>query len=258
MFKIYVKKERCFLEQKGSIYIIRNNINDKVYVGQTTRTVEERFKNHLKPSVCKQRGTYKLYNAINKYGKENFYVEMLESNIPVNELDDKEIYYIEYFDSCDNGYNTTYGGNVRRIYKWEDIDRIISLFQNGVKAEEIAKEYKVCKGTIFRVIHGSGFYVNGDPSECTKEKLAALVKQGYTNQEIADILQMKPWTVQRRLQKYGIKRRRTYINNREDFDYSGVISDYLNGMKSKDICSKYEINPKTFQKIKDDYLNNNQ
>ena len=74
------------VEQTGSIYIIRNTINDKVYIGQTTMTVMERFKNHLKPSTCKQRSTYKLYNAMNKYGKENFYVETLESNIPVGEL----------------------------------------------------------------------------------------------------------------------------------------------------------------------------
>lgn len=36
---------------------------------------------HMKPSTCKQRGSYKIYNAINKYGKENFYYEILEQNI---------------------------------------------------------------------------------------------------------------------------------------------------------------------------------
>lgn len=246
------------VEQTGSIYIIRNTINDKVYIGQTTMTVIERFKNHLKPSVCKQRSTYKLYNAMNKYGKENFYVETLESNIPVDELDNKEIYYIEQFDSLDNGYNTVMGGNARRIYKWDDINEIISLFQQGIKAEDIAEKYKVCKETIFRIVHGNGYYVRQDPEECNKERLQDLVSQGYTNQEIADILHMKPWTIQRRLQKYNIRRRKTYIQNRIDFDYDGLISDCLNGMKVDDICSKYEIDPKTYRKIKKEYLNNNQ
>ena len=69
---------------------------------------------------------------------------------------------------------------------------------------------------------------------------------------------MKPWTIQRRLQKYNIRRRKTYIQNRIDFDYDGLISDFLNGMKVDDICSKYEIDPKTYRKIKKEYLNNNQ
>ena len=246
------------VEQTGSIYIIRNTINDKVYIGQTTMTVMERFKNHLEPATCKQRSTYKLYNAMNKYGKENFYVETLESNIPVGELDNKEIYYIEQFDSLNNGCNTAMGGNARRIYKWDDINEIISLFQQGIKAEDIAEKYKVCKETIFRIVHGNGYYVRQDPEECNKERLQDLVSQGYTNQEIADVLHMKPWTIQRRLQKYNIRRRKTYIQNRIDFDYDGLISDFLNGMKVDDICSKYEIDPKTYRKIKKEYLNNNQ
>lgn len=64
--------------RKYSIYIIKNKINSKVYIGQTCQSPHERFMQHMKPSVCKQRGTYKIYNAINKYGKENFYYEVLE------------------------------------------------------------------------------------------------------------------------------------------------------------------------------------
>ena len=246
------------VEQTGSIYIIRNTINDKVYIGQTTMTVMERFKNHLKPSTCKQRSTYKLYNAMNKYGKENFYVETLESNIPVGELDNKEIYYIEQFDSLNNGYNTAMGGNARRIYKWDDINEIISRLEEGIKGEDRGEKYKGCKETMVRIVHGNGYYVRQDPEECNKERLQDLVSQGYTNQEIADVLHMKPWTIQRRLQKYNIRRRKTYIQNRIDFDYDGLISDFLNGMKVDDICSKYEIDPKTYRKIKKEYLNNNQ
>lgn len=42
----------------GSIYIIKNDINEKVYVGQTTMTVHERFMTHMKPSTTKQRSGY--------------------------------------------------------------------------------------------------------------------------------------------------------------------------------------------------------
>ena len=56
----------------GSIYIIKNNINEKVYIGQTTMTVHERFMMHMKPSTTKQRSGYKLYMAVKKYGKEHY------------------------------------------------------------------------------------------------------------------------------------------------------------------------------------------
>jgi hypothetical protein len=54
----------------GSIYIIKNTVNDKVYIGQTTMAVHERFMVHMKPSTAKLRRNYKLYNAVTKYGRD--------------------------------------------------------------------------------------------------------------------------------------------------------------------------------------------
>lgn len=62
----------------GSIYIIKNTVNPKVYIGQTTMSVKERFAAHKKPVTRKKRSSYKLYNAMNKYSVENFYVETLK------------------------------------------------------------------------------------------------------------------------------------------------------------------------------------
>lgn len=59
---------------KGSIYKITNLINGKVYIGQTTQPIEKRFKSH-----CYKDGCTKLYNAMKKYGKSNFSIELLES-----------------------------------------------------------------------------------------------------------------------------------------------------------------------------------
>lgn len=64
---------------KGFIYIIRNNINDKVYIGKTLLpTIEERFKEHIKDSKRERCEKRPLYNAINKYGEEHFYIELIE------------------------------------------------------------------------------------------------------------------------------------------------------------------------------------
>lgn len=236
------------MQQTGSIYIIKNKVNDKVYIGQTTQSVHERFCQHMKPSTAKNRGTYKFYNAVNKYGRDNFYVEVLESGIPIDQLDEKEIAYIKQYDSCDNGYNSTYGGDVRRIHEPWDIDNIIRLFKEGMNSFEIGEIYNVNHITILRTVHGCGFYVHDNLEE---EKLKELVSQGYTNQEIADLLGSKKWTVERFLKKYGIRRKRIPLCNRKDFDWDGIKSDLQNNLPTSIILEKYDISRGTLGRIKD-------
>ena len=93
---------------KGEIYIIKNNINNKVYVGQTIQGYKNRFWGHKHESKSIDRP---LYRAFRKYGIENFHVELLEDNIPYELLDEREVYWIEYYD-CVNpkGYNISLGG----------------------------------------------------------------------------------------------------------------------------------------------------
>lgn len=139
------------MNKYGNIYIIKNTINNKVYIGQTTMNIEDRFKAHIKKSTIKNR-KYKLYNAFKKYGVENFYIEMVEENIPINKLDNKEMFYIEKYDSYKNGYNSTKGGDGRTINKKFDENKIIKLYKNGKSTTEIAKIYNVSGATITRVL----------------------------------------------------------------------------------------------------------
>lgn len=236
------------MKQTGSIYIIRNTVNDKVYIGQTTMPVQQRFKQHLKPSTCKRKSSYKFYNAINKYGKDKFYVETLETDIPVSELDAKEVAYIKEYDSCDNGYNTSYGGNVRRIHEPRDIENILQLYVQGKTTSEIAKIYNVSTTTILRTIQGSGYDISKKPLD--KNVLQYYVEHGYTNQEIADLLGSKRWTVERYLQRYGIRRKRIFICHRPDFDWNGIEQDIKNGLQQKELVKKYDISEGTFYRIK--------
>lgn len=231
----------------GSIYIIKNTVNEKVYIGQTTMTVKERFMQHMKPSTIKKRGTYKFYKAIKQYGKDKFFFETLEGDIPIDQLDEKEISYIKKYDSCNNGYNTVPGGNAKRIHEAKDIDNIISLFKQGHKASDIAVLYGVNKATIFRTIHESGYYVH---DQLSKEELQKLVNDGLSNQEIADKLNTKPWTVERRLHDYGIRRKRVCFDQRKDIDYKKFVIDVLNGVQRKDMCAKYDISESSFNREK--------
>lgn len=88
------------------IYRITNKINGKPYIGQTTRTLEERIYEHRH---CK---TTTLGKAIQKYGWENFTVEILEVCETLEQLNEREKFWIAKYNSiAPNGYNLTEGGN---------------------------------------------------------------------------------------------------------------------------------------------------
>ena len=87
------------------IYRITNKINGKTYIGQSIN-IEERWKKHIKGSP---RYTSHIHSAIKKYGVENFeFAVLLEC--PANMLNVWERDMIALYDSYDNGYNLTLGG----------------------------------------------------------------------------------------------------------------------------------------------------
>lgn len=101
----------------GYIYIIKNKINNKVYIGKTKRSVEIRWKQHINSINRKSMQNIHLYRAMNKYGVDKFYVETLKhitSNSEENltkKLNVLEKRYIKKYDSFKNGYNSTLGGD---------------------------------------------------------------------------------------------------------------------------------------------------
>jgi len=92
----------------GLIYKHTFNNSNKSYIGLTKYTMEERLKGHLK--AVKNGSALHFHNAIRKYGVENIISEILEDNIEIKNLTDKEIFYIDKFDTFLNGYNMTLGG----------------------------------------------------------------------------------------------------------------------------------------------------
>lgn len=93
------------------IYLVTNLINGKKYVGQSVN-IKKRFQSHHLCDYKNEKGELyntKFYQALRKYGIENFEVTVLELCNKEN-LDEKEIYYVSYYDSFKNGYNSTEGG----------------------------------------------------------------------------------------------------------------------------------------------------
>ena len=108
------------------IYKIINNINQKIYIGKTSSTIEKRFKEHCNDSKKERCEKRPLYDAMNKYGIENFTVEKVEEVENDEIASEREIYWINKlrtyigFNDC-NGYNATLGGDSKRIYDYQTI-----------------------------------------------------------------------------------------------------------------------------------------
>ena len=128
----------------GYIYKITNLINQKVYIGQTRRTIQERWREHI--SRASQKIDTYLYNAIRKYGEENFQIEEI-LKCPDDILDEKERFYINEFhsDSREKGYNLTKGGDGNKKY---DYIAIRKLWDQGLKISEIINKIGCDKSVV--------------------------------------------------------------------------------------------------------------
>ena len=126
------------------IYKITNKINNKVYIGQTKKTIEERFQEHLKKA--KIHTNRYLYDAMNKYGYNNFQVSKIEE-CDNTKLDEREIYWIAFYKSNNKkyGYNMTAGGGggdtwTNNPHK-EETSKKLSQAQKG-KKHKMSIEWK--------------------------------------------------------------------------------------------------------------------
>lgn len=131
----------------GFIYKITNNINQKVYIGKTTSSIQERWEEH-KREACKDRAENRpLYKAIKKYGIKNFSIELIET-CDILELSNREIYWIEEYHSFSNGYNATLGGDGKILY---DYNLIADLLLQSYTTSEICDIVKCCPDTVKKV-----------------------------------------------------------------------------------------------------------
>lgn len=135
------------------IYKITNKVNGKVYIGKTMYSIQKRWKEHLKAakrSNCEKRP---LYDAINKYGAENFKIEQIEqieecSNDILNE---RERYWIEYYGSFKNGYNATIGGDGKAYLDYELIYKTYLSTKNMRKTAELCNCHYKTVGHILEI-----------------------------------------------------------------------------------------------------------
>ena len=130
------------------IYAITNKVNGKKYIGKTNHSIEKRFREHLKDSRqsrCKDRP---LYRAINKYGEENFEITMVEE-VDYGLSCDREVFWIEHFDTYRSGYNATRGADGK---SYLDYGSIISTYSVELNAKKTAEIHGCCKESVTNIL----------------------------------------------------------------------------------------------------------
>lgn len=144
---------------RKDIYIIKNDINTKVYIGQALDS-KKRFKSHCK-------GNYDnslIDKAIQKYGKQHFWYEILE--VQVENYNEREQYWIKYYNSKNpHGYNILDGGQNPPLYKGnehpnvkiseEDVIKLKKdLAETQIPFSQLAHKYQISKKQILRINQG--------------------------------------------------------------------------------------------------------
>ena len=125
------------------IYKVTNKVNGKIYIGQTVRTLEQRKWQHL--DAAKHGCKTHFYNAIRKYGEDNFVFEVIDEASSIQELNALERYYIAKFNCIKEGYNMVDGGNNNVMFldkvKQKHLESMRSA-ETRAKISKSMKEYR--------------------------------------------------------------------------------------------------------------------
>lgn len=148
------------------IYKITNLVNGKSYIGQSI-DINRRWRNEKSSAFNIDSNGYNslLSQAFRKYGIDNFSFEILEE-CAVSELNEKEIYYISFYNSYFQGYNATTGGQgtmngVSKISK-EQLLKIYDLLLNSkISQNDIALEFGVGVDVISTINQGKSRRLDG-------------------------------------------------------------------------------------------------
>lgn len=221
---------------KKYVYKITNNVNGKIYIGQTNN-IKRRIQEHKHD----KRRNHFIFFAIKEFGWENFSVEILYYGDQFNE---KEKYYIKLFKSNEEeyGYNIHIGGNDEKgennpvsILKQKEVDLIIKdLINTDLSYDEIAKKYNVNKKYITNINKGVCWRNDDLYTYPIKRCIRRLSNESLN--KIIELLKGNEFTLDEIEEITGEKRYTILnINNGNHWKVQGISYPIRNLKKYKDI-----------------------
>ena len=212
----------------GKIYLISNTVNDKLYVGQTIQKLSKRFNGHCCYSKSDRSSNMYIKRAIHKYGKDKFKMTLIEE-CPVELLNDREIYWISFYDTYNKGYNLTKGGQESNYFKLNNLENTIDLkkFEEYILefkplAIEVAKHFGICKCSVYNLIAKFGnpnLKLNSyNPrkgktiDDIDKEELLKLYNEGWSILDLVKKYKVRKSKISDFIKSNGIKIRRGLKN----------------------------------------------
>lgn len=159
------------------IYKITNKINGKCYIGKTSN-IADRWRTHKNLGYGKEPNKA-LYLAMQKYGPDNFEYSIIEEC--KDNWQEREKYWISYYNSYKNGYNMDLGGgkpphpsgedHPLSKLTWNDIYNIIEEIKTTNKTfKDISIKYNICIDQIFRINSGKSWHIEGESYPIRKIK----------------------------------------------------------------------------------------
>lgn len=154
------------------IYCIKNNVNDHCYIGQTINFSQRKSK-HFRELENNKHHNLPLQRAYNKYGKENFSMFIIESNVPTENLKERENYWIEKM-----GYYNIDGG--RKAFTPTALRNMKEAHQNIISSKRLLEEQEV-------------FYILAIGDYCDGAQRAIASRTTYSREVAKNIIQRKTY-----------------------------------------------------------------
>lgn len=236
---------------KKEIYIIKNRVNNKVYIGQSINS-QSRFSHHISDGL-REKGNSLIDAAIKKYGAEQFWYEVLEI---VENYDERERYWIQYFNSLTpNGYNISGGGagggcgidNAKSIIRDSQLlNQIVEDIQySSLKLIEIGQKYNLSLRLISSINRGTAYCNDSLDYPLRKRYSDVLVEE--INDLVAEELMIGSKTYRQLAKEYNVS--------------TFWVGEVNNGKRSNNLTQDFPIRKKEldpiFEEIKIQLLNTN-
>jgi len=146
LLKEIIEFELKNMNMKGIIYKVENQENGYVYIGATTHSLYQRQLDHTERAYRGEEN--KFHEAIMTYGANAFKWEQIDTVGSIDELAQKEQYYVLEYNSKEQGYNADAGGGIKKtVYQYSVKDgNLVNKYDSLESAANAVSAYKTSVG----------------------------------------------------------------------------------------------------------------